>query len=221
MPESRNSFMRRTASILLTVAAAIIFTACDDLSEKQNPLYGKIFSDLKDLPELKNYTHIAGSVIYDSKAPNGDYRFAISYYQDGDKRICIFEELLKSGEKGDIKYKILDTITIGKIRNNEYFTFCNCRRDTIWDSEIIALVVAEDDKEFYDKIVKAWRADTKTGKIIIIKNTEGINCSNEGYGLDACGEDDEAVDPALSSNADTLQLNEGTETKTDTLEIEQ
>jgi len=45
-------------------------------------------------------------------------------------------------------------------------------------------VIVDEDKEFYDKIVSAWRADTKTGTISPIGNVARISCVNPGYGVD-------------------------------------
>ena len=59
---------------------------------------------------------------------------------------------------------------MSNINEDEYLTFCSCLKDSISNPEIIALVKAEDDKEYYDKIVKAWRANRETGEIEIIKS---------------------------------------------------
>ena len=169
----------------------IILSGCNEFGNRQNPLYGKVFRNINEIPELKDFTSMGGSVIDTGKTDKGDHRYGIGSYRDkNDFVICIFEEFLKAEEKGKVKYKILDTINIGQLKETEYFTYCNCRQDTIWDSEIIALVVADHDNEYYDRIIKAWRANTKTGKIEVIKEKSGINCSNEGYGLDGCGEDE-------------------------------
>ncbi len=160
-------------------------SGCNDYGDRQNSLYGKIFRNIADIPELKNFTHIGSSVMDAGKMENGDYRFGVASYRDNkDFVICIFEEFLESNEKGKVNYKILDTINIGQIKETEFLSFCNCRQDTIWDSEIIALVVADYNYEYFDRIIRAWRADTYTGKIKIVKNLTGINCVNEGFGAD-------------------------------------
>ena len=183
--------MRQTTYIITTLVLTIIFSSCNEFGNRQNPLYGKIFRNITEIPELKNFTPLGGSVMDAGKTENGDYRFGIASFRgNNDFIICIFEEFLEATEKGKVNYKILDTINIGQIKETEYLTYCNCRQDTIADSEIIAIVVADRDNEYYNRIIKAWRANTKTGKIEIIKDKTGINCSNEGYGLDDCGEDE-------------------------------
>jgi len=98
--------------------------------------------------------------------------------------LCIFAFITSSckdfGNKQ--KYKILDTINIGKLKDNEIIVCRVCRQDEVFDSEIIAIVIA-DDKDVFDRIVKAWRADTKTGRFTKIENLNKITCENEWYGV--------------------------------------
>jgi len=206
--------MRQTTYIITTLVLTIILSGCNEFGNRQNPLYGKVFGNITDIPELKNFTSMGGSVMDAGKTEKGDYSFGIGSCRDNnDFIICIFEEFLKAEEKGKVNYKILDTVNIGQIKETEYLTYCNCRQDTIWDSEIIALVLADHDKEYYNKIIKAWRADTKTGKIEIIKNLKGINCSNEGYGADGCGEDEnyESDQQLIDSTTDSSKQTKETE----------
>jgi len=143
-----------------------------DFGNKQNPLYGKL--DITDIPELKQLEYRGGSAINE--------RFWIDYHRDENENIVfIFWGFVQRDENGKSIYKILDAINIGKLKENEYFLPCHCRLDRILDREIIAVVIRED-KEYFDRIVRTWRADTKTGRIIPIE-VEGIDCQNEGYGV--------------------------------------
>lgn len=206
--------MRQTTYILTTLVLKIILSGCNEFGNRQNPLYGKVFRNVTEIPELRNFIHMGGSVMDAGKTENGDYRFGIaSFRDDKDYIICVFEEFLEANEKGKVNYKILDTINIGQLKETEYFTYCNCRQDTIWDSEIVALVVADHDKEYYDRIIKAWRANTKTGKIEVIKDKTGINCSNEGYGLDGCGEDENIEFDEQHNELKTDSLGDNKETE--------
>jgi len=70
--------------------------------------------------------------------------------------IFIFSELVEHDEKErNPKAKILDTLN-DKLKNNEFAWYQQCRKDNIFDSEIIAIVLVEKCKEYEDKIVKAW-----------------------------------------------------------------
>ena len=165
----------------------------EDFGNAQNPLYGKIYSGIRDItediPELKRGSddYCGEKIILASEDNNGNYKHGISYFADEKGNIvCIFNEYQIS-ENG-LPAKILDTIHIGKLKDREYL-FLNCTQDeTIWDSEIIAVAILEKGKDFYDvlffeKIVKAWRADTKTGRIKPIENLKGLVGINDEAGL--------------------------------------
>lgn len=155
-----------------------------DIGDKQNPLYGIIYRDDNEVLQLKDFKEVGGSVMMDFTDNLGNYKFGISEFLNNTKHILTFERLIKEPDNPKSKFKILDTLNIDVADQNGYVSYCKCRQDTTFDYEIIALVTAEENKEFYDKIIKAWRADTKTGTIYPIRNLAGINCVNPGYGAD-------------------------------------
>ncbi|WP_103867605.1 hypothetical protein [Aquimarina sp. I32.4] len=63
--------------------------------------------------------------------------------------------------------------------DNLYYHFCF--KDGKQDEEIIAIAKYEEE-EFLTKILKAWRADRKTEKIIEIP-VKGIKVENMEYGI--------------------------------------
>ncbi len=180
-------FMRTRINILTGLFLTVLFTSC------KNSLIGIIYRDPKEVAQFKNYRNMGGSVIENYKDTSLNYEFGIAHFSDSVKNILTFERIIIESDNPQPKYKILDTINIDNIKENQYITFCKCRQDSIIDPQIIALVIPEDDKEIYTKILRAWRADTKTGKIKLIRNTKRINCINESYGLDGCG-DEENID---------------------------
>ncbi|WP_147420409.1 hypothetical protein [Sphingobacterium detergens] len=177
--------MRYLTSILFALLAICSWSSFNTVQNQKNPLYGKIFREINEIPGLASYAHASGAVIDASKSESGDYRFAAGYYTSDKNGICILNELLddKENGKGQVKYKILDTINIRKLKANEQLSLCNCRIGNKFDSEIVAISVVEEDKEYFNKTLKAWRLNTKTGKIDPIQNTKTINCANEGYGI--------------------------------------
>lgn len=59
-----------------------------------------------------------------------------------------------------------------------------CETNNGIGADIIALVKATDNNpEYYTKIIKAWRANRKTGKFESIKKRKIKRCGNEGYGI--------------------------------------
>jgi hypothetical protein len=147
--------------------------------ESLRPLIGIIYDSAQQVEQLKNFKDIAGGVI-DVKNSHGDYEYCISRLVNENKNIVTFEKFISYLDNSRHP-QIIDTININ-VKEGEYVSLCNCRQDTTLDSEIIALVAADFDQEYFKKIIKAWRADTKAQKLVPIKNTNGIKCYNEGYG---------------------------------------
>ncbi len=177
--------MRYLTSILFALLAICSWSSFSTIQDQKNPLYGKIFREINEVTGLGSYSDASGALIDAGKSANGDYRFSAGYYTSDKNGVCILNELLPDSEKGNgqVKYKILDTVNIRKLKSTEQLSLCNCRVGNKADSEIVAISVVEEDKEYFDKIVKAWRLNTKTGKISPIQNTKTINCANEGYGI--------------------------------------
>jgi hypothetical protein len=175
--------MRTIINIFTGFFLAVLLTNCNDYGNKQNPLYGVIYREKTEVPQFLNYKDSGGSVIDKVEDESLNHKYGISHLENNVRHILIFEQFIGEENTSQPKSQILDTINIDNVKKSEYLTYCNCRKDTIFDPEIIAIVLADKDNEYYDKIIKAWRADTKSGKIILIKDTKGINCINEGYGL--------------------------------------
>ena len=195
-------FMKTRINILTGLFLTVFLTSCNDFGDRQNPLYGIIYRLEKEVTQFKNYKDIGGSVIDNTKDEAGNYKFGISHLTNNVRHILTFEQFIREPNNPQPRYQILDSINIDNIKEIEYITYCICRQDSIYDPQIIALVIADEEQEYYDKIVRAWRADTETGEIVLIKNTKGINCINEGYGLDACGEEEHLDQPTDTTNID-------------------
>ena len=173
--------MKKTITLLFF--AIFILSCKNDIKEAQNSLKGKIYTEINEIPELKNFEFQAASMIdYEGKKPI-EYKFCISQFFNKEKYLIILEEKIR-GKNKDISSKILDTIMINNLKKDEIISLCTCRINEKNDSEIIAVVKDENnDTEYLNKIVRAWKANSKNGKIIPITNLSGIDCVNEGYGL--------------------------------------
>ena len=168
--------MRKVIIILVAVA---LMSCCFGQGAKkqniQNILYGKVYTNTEDIPELKHYQRYCGGWGI------GEENLSVEYYKNNEENvICIITELLQHNENGQPVRKILDTINIGKLEVGEILTYGDCKQDTLWGQEIIAVVIKED-KELFDKTVKAWRVDKKTGSAKPIENVKDIACRNDGY----------------------------------------
>jgi hypothetical protein len=154
-----------------------------NLGDRPNPLYGIIYRDNNEVTQLKDYKEVGGSIIDNVKDNLNNFKFGFSEFKNSTRHVITFERIISQPNNSQVEYQILDTLNIDVPIKNGYISYCTCRQDTTFDYEIIALVIAED-KEYYDKIIRAWRADTKTGKIYPLKNVAGINCVNRGYRAD-------------------------------------
>lgn len=82
---------------------------------------------------------------------------------------------------------VVDVLMIGVVNSREGFLVDGCFMEN--DSDYIVAIVADyiDNDEFYEeffeKIVRAWRFNSRTEKFESITNFTGIRCPNEGYGL--------------------------------------
>lgn len=152
--------------------------------EETNELEGIIFREISEIPQLKDYEDQSGTILRESDSL-GNYKYAIGQYGNDKNFLIILEEIIKEPGDQKSKFRILDTLNIPKLNPDEIIAYATCRLDKKDDSEIIAIVKSHssDDVEFYSHIIKAWRADTKTKKIVPIKDLKGIDCVNEGYGL--------------------------------------
>lgn len=81
---------------------------------------------------------------------------------------------------------MLDTLQLKIPNRRQDFVCVECQEHGIADKDIIALVQL-DEEEYFTTVLKAWRADTKMGKLYPI-DPNGIICLNETFGLGECEE---------------------------------
>lgn len=77
-------------------------------------------------------------------------------------------------------WKVIDYVIIENYGKDYTFCYGMCDLNGEFAPEIAAIAKYRDNDHF-DEILKAWKADLKSGKIIEIV-TKGIVCINEGYG---------------------------------------
>ena len=134
--------------------------------------FGMKYKDDSDLEPLKRN---GGGTLYDNKF-EGTYGILDCSYQGF--RILFLERLL---DDSTYHAEILDGIAV-KVAEDEFISIQLCQKEGTKDMEIIALSKLENEKEYYDQIKKAWRANRQTGKIEEI-SPSNIKCMNEGYGI--------------------------------------
>ena len=149
-----------------------VYTDSDGLENKKNPLYGRIFDfgydeELTEIPELNGFITRQFNCIKNN--------YLIFVAEDKNKNV-----ILGFAETAEKKWKLLDTLNLGKLKYPNEIILSMCLINSKEDDEIIAVVVDDDVNEYYyERIVKAWRVDTKAEKIISIKDIKGIKCPKE------------------------------------------
>jgi hypothetical protein len=163
---------------LLIVASIIALGICYYIT-KPDSLTGIVDRNIDEINALKGYSTLGSTVVDKRNGDSSDYGISVHSSKNG------YLILFKKG-------KIIDSLFIEKLKvdeTKEYaeIQFSTCRLNKRRDTGIIALIKGPnsdfDDKEFFDHVVKAWRADIETQKLISLPDVHGIDCENEGYGL--------------------------------------
>lgn len=135
---------------------------------------GSIYRNITELKEFKGYKTVAGSVL----EPTRD-NYSIATIIKGNYNILLFEKDLLINNGSTVRYKLLDTLNIGVLKKPYAIVYSSCRISRKNNSEIVALVKGEN-KEYFTKILKTWKANKKTERFEKI-STKGIDCFDNGY----------------------------------------
>ena len=111
--------------------------------------------------------------------------YLIEVANNGNNNVLILSKKIKTN-RGYLYYSILDTINIDlKIfENKDYNIGIDCSAYKIGNinrPDIIAIFIYED-KEFYEKILKAWHINIEKGIIEKHEDIKNVRCVNDGYG---------------------------------------
>lgn len=182
--DGKNNLTMKTKTVALTILALIAVscgggqTATEaEFGNAQNPLFGEIYQNITDIPELNEWILRGGSILYTGKNEDGSFRFATENFSDENGNIVIFlVELLPLDEGGRRDRKIIDAIRFEKYNEGYEFMSFVCRINEEHDSEIMAIVVWENE-DILKNVIRAWRANTNTGRIEEV-DVERVDCWN-------------------------------------------
>lgn len=126
----------------------------------------------KDYRELKEITKVNSTMI--------NLHYGVAVMKKADKHFLFlskFENSLKNND--DFQLKVIDIVEIPKFNN---FYHCvsvkGCSLKGVDDPTLFVLAAMEQQK-YLTKIVKVWKLDKPTGKILDFPNA-GIKCLNQG-----------------------------------------
>jgi hypothetical protein len=139
-----------------------------EIGNKQNPLYGKIYSKITDIPEFKQWKGRS----FKRFSIRG---YVLSVYQDENENWYFFLD----DDMFDC-FKILDTINIGKLEDREHAAMMGFSLNGTYYEEIIGVISIDEevDNKLYGEIINVWQIDWDTGTIIPI-DTEGIDWNTD------------------------------------------
>lgn len=167
----------------LTIIISLIFGCLNAHSQSDSDilhLKEKIFFNTNEIDVLKCFDCCQGGTAVE-----------IYYKRNADKSVrcdtilVLMVELIPIKEIGSNKRKIIDYLILTKKDFKKNFNgLCSgdVEKNGISDPEIFVIYKYED-KEYFDKIHKAWKADRKLKKIYEI-NPRGLRVVNEGFYAD-------------------------------------
>lgn len=172
--------MRNRVSAILILA--ILLGGVVVIGSWQIPLIGRIFDNYKEIPEFAVFEGMSAAIV-DVDKPGQEYKYAVMYLRNSERGLLVFEQIIRRDSSGNVWYKILDTCNINRIEPDEDVVLVGCHDFGIRDTEIAVMVKADYSKEYFEHILRAWRTDRKTGKIVPLQNLRGLKCINDGFGI--------------------------------------
>jgi hypothetical protein len=120
----------------------------------------------------------SGNVIGD---PIDNTMYSVALISSGDLQMLWLESSSSRNNKGQAIWKVFDVIAAPTYGKDQTLVIGFCKIDDKSDPEVIAVVNYEQDKKYFNKIIKAWRANRTKGKFESI-TPKGVSCWNESYG---------------------------------------
>jgi len=145
-------------------------------------IFEKVYIKHTEINSLKEYDGIQSTVIDLGKT---EFEYGIEEIRKGDSIVLLFERLINDG-KPIPKSKILDTILINNLKENEFISLGLCQKNKVYDGQILAIIERtknDSDLEYHSNVIKAWKADVESKKFEMITELKEIECVNESFGL--------------------------------------
>jgi hypothetical protein len=158
------------------LTTSILISGCHSKSPNFKSLIGKEYRTLTEFDMMKGYEEPVGIMLESLN----DNEYGLSSYKKGPIDLIAFERVIRQAN-GETKYSLIDILEINDRGKNQYIICGLCRLNEKTDKDIVAVYQDKNsDVQFYTKIIKAWKANRKTGKFEQI-DTKGIDCINEEY----------------------------------------
>lgn len=136
-------------------------------------LIGKTYTNSSKIPGLRGYQFREGSLV---SALNDPEQMMVQVLQKRTSFVVFFSMMTDTVKK---IYSILDLLEIKNVTKGWQVRTTFCRRDTIDNVEIVALVKSSPNKDYLTEVKQAWRFDRDKIRFLAIP-VKGIDCFNEG-----------------------------------------
>jgi len=126
----------------------IAFISCNNPGMKYDFAIGKIFREIKEIPQFTNYEEVQAALL----EPLNGVDFAVKELRNGDTVVLLFEKLHPLGNIN--KFEILDVLEITSINEDDLICFQSCQKDSLRDSEIVAITKYDENLEYFKDIIQ-------------------------------------------------------------------
>jgi hypothetical protein len=177
--------LERQQNILFILVILLTSFSYDSNGQEKSDLLNTIYRDIREIKQFEKYDEHTAILL--SKKDNDSNEYAFVWLNDtiSQRQLIILEKLIRdSVSPRQPKYLIKDTLTIQFEHQDDWISLCTCSQNNIYKPEILALVKAKDNVEYFTQIKAAWYADLNLGKIIPLIQTRKIKCINEDNGAD-------------------------------------
>ncbi len=107
--------------------------------------------------------------------------YSVARISSAGSQMLWLESSSSRNNKGQAIWKVLDVMAAPTYGKDQTLVIGFCKINDKSDPEVLAVVEYEQDKKYFNKIIKAWRANRTKGKFESI-TTKGVSCWNESYG---------------------------------------
>lgn len=162
-------------ALLSTVMLVLVSFLCFSQYQKSTNLKQKLLGDrFKDYNELQGLKKINSTVI--------NLHYGVAHLQKGEKNLLLLTRFENSTRhQDDFELKVIDVIEVPNY-NASYYSLAvkGCSQNGRNDATLFALAVNEDSKKYLTKVIKVWKLNKETGKIMDFPNA-GVKCINAEF----------------------------------------
>jgi hypothetical protein len=158
-------------TFLLVFVSCLCFGQYQKSTNLRQEFLGNRF---KDYNELQGLTKINSTVI--------NLHYGVAHLLKGDKNLLLLSKFENSTRyQDDFELKVIDVVDIPNY-NASYYSLAvkGCSLNGKTDATLFALAVNEESKKYLTKVIKVWKLNKETGKIMDFPNA-GVKCINADF----------------------------------------